>query len=108
MVTLFSQDLSEFDLHLRAILGYPIPNIILLRKGYSTVLKAPLDFKTEKNYKIEGLENAFKINNVDIKLFGKPLAWAGRRLGVILSSNKENGLAAKNLISIKSKDYKNI
>ena len=108
LVTLFSQDLSEFDLHLRAILGYPIPNIILLRKGYSTVLKAPLDFKIEKNYIIEGLENAFKINNVDIKLFGKPLAWAGRRLGVILSSNKENGLAAKNLISIKSKDYKNI
>ena len=108
LVTLFSQDLSEFDLHLRAILGYPIPNIILLRKGYSTVLKAPLDFKTEKNYKIEGLENAFKINNVDIKLFGKPLAWAGRRLGIILSSNKENGLAAKKLISIKSKDYKNI
>ena len=108
LVTLFSQDLSEFDLHLRAILGYPIPNIILLRKGYSTVLKAPLDFKIEKNYIIEGIENAFKINNVDIKLFGKPLAWAGRRLGVILSSNKENGLAAKKLISIKSKDYKNI
>ncbi len=106
MVTLFSQNLSEFDLHLRAILGYPIPNIILLRKGHSTVLKTPSNFKGKNEYTIDGLENAFKINNVDIRLFGKKIAWPGRRLGVILSTDRENALAAKKLISIKTKEKK--
>ena len=105
MVTMFSQDLSQFDLHLRAILQLPIPNILTLRKGYSTVIKASDEIKKGKKYRIKGLEKSLKINNVDFRLFGKPEAWAGRRLGVILSSNKENGLAAKKLISIKSKDY---
>ena len=40
MVTLYSQNLNEFDLHLRAILGYPIPKISLSRRGYSSVIKA--------------------------------------------------------------------
>merc|ERR1711966_479688 len=39
MVTLFTQNLSQFDLHLRAILGLPIPNIKILRKGFSSVIK---------------------------------------------------------------------
>ena len=40
MITMYTQNLSEFDLHIRAILEYPIPNITLLREGYSTVIKA--------------------------------------------------------------------
>ena len=43
MVTMFTQNLNEFDLHLRALLSLPIPNILLLRKGYSTVIKAGND-----------------------------------------------------------------
>ena len=43
MVTMFTQNLNEFDLHLRALLNLPIPNILLLRKGYSTVIKAEND-----------------------------------------------------------------
>ena len=43
MVTMFTQNLNEFDLHLRALLSSPIPNILLLRKGYSTVIKAGND-----------------------------------------------------------------
>ena len=103
MVTLYTQNLNEFDLHLRAILGYAIPNIMLLRRGYSTVIKAPLNFGVQKNYEIKGIENAFKINNVDIRLFGKKTAWSGRRLGIILSSDRENGKAAKGFITVKEK-----
>ena len=40
MVTMYTQNLSEFDLHARAILSYPINNILMLREGYSTVIKA--------------------------------------------------------------------
>ncbi len=102
MVTLFTQNLSEFDLHLRAIMGYPIPNILLLRQGYSTVIKAPYNFPNNHRYSVQGLENALKINNVDVRLFGKPLAWSNRRLGVILSNDRESGLAAKTFISIQT------
>ena len=45
MVTMFTQNLNEFDLHLRALLNLPIPNILLLRKGYSTVIKAGNDYQ---------------------------------------------------------------
>ncbi len=100
MVTMFTQNLNEFDLHLRALLHLPIPNILLLRKGYSTVIKAGNNIPKNSKYKIEGLEKSLLLNNVDVRIFGKPEAWPGRRLGVILSSDKENGEAAKRFISI--------
>ncbi len=100
MVTMFTQNLNEFDLHLRALLELPIPNILLLRKGYSTVIKAGDDMPKNSKYEIKGLEKALLINNVDVRIFGKSKAWPGRRLGVILSSEKENGEAAKKFISI--------
>ncbi len=102
LVTLFTQNLSQFDLHLRAILGLPIPNIFLLRKGFSKVIKAGSAQEEKYNYSILGLEKALKLNNVDIRLFGKPLAWEGRRLGVILSSDRENAEAAQRFIKIKA------
>ena len=100
MVTMFTQNLNEFDLHLRALLELPIPNILLLRKGYSTVIKALDNIPKNSEYKIEGLEKALLLNNVDIRIFGKSKAWSGRRLGVILSSDKENGQAAKRFINV--------
>ena len=103
MVTMFTQNLNEFDLHLRALLGLPIPNILLLRKGYSTVIKAGDNITKNSNYKINGLEKALLLNNVDVRIFGKSEAWPGRRLGVILSSDKENGEAAKRFITIEKK-----
>ena len=103
MVTLFTQNLNEFDLHLRALLRLPIPNILLLRKGYSTVIKAGNDIPKDSFYEIKGLEKALLLNNVDIRIFGKQKAWPGRRLGVILSSDKENGEAAKRFISVVKK-----
>ena len=79
---MFTQNLNEFDLHLRALLELPIPNILLLRKGYSTVIKAQDNIPKNSEYKIEGLEKALLLNNVDIRIFGKSKAWSGRRLGV--------------------------
>ncbi|MDC3024124.1 formate-dependent phosphoribosylglycinamide formyltransferase [Alphaproteobacteria bacterium] len=103
MVTMFTQNLNEFDLHLRALLGLPIPNILLLRKGYSTVIKAGSNIPKNSSYKIGGLEKALLLNNVDVRVFGKLKAWPGRRLGVILSSDKENGETAKRFITIEEK-----
>ena len=103
MVTMFTQNLNEFDLHLRALLNLPIPNILLLRKGYSTVIKAGNDIPKNSCFEIKGLEKALLLNNVDIRIFGKQKAWSGRRLGVILSSDKENGEAAKRFISVVKK-----
>ena len=103
MVTMFTQNLNEFDLHLRAFLGLPIPNILLLRKGYTTVIKAQKDIPENSDYEIKGLNTALKLNNVDVRIFGKPSARPGRRLGVILSSDKENGDAAKRLIQVVKK-----
>ena len=100
MVTLFTQNLNEFDLHLRAILELPIPNILLLRRGYSKVITTPKSFGDSSKYKIKGLEKALMLNNTDIRIFGKNLAWSGRRLGVILSSDRENAIAAKQFITI--------
>ncbi len=103
MVTMFTQNLNEFDLHLRALLSLPIPNILLLRKGYSTVIKAGNDIPKNSFFEIKGLEKALLLNNVDIRIFGKQKAWPGRRLGVILSSDKENGQAAKKFINVVKK-----
>ena len=103
MVTMFTQNLNEFDLHLRALLRLPIPNILLLRKGYSTVIKAGEEISKNTNYEIVGLDKALRLNNVDVRIFGKHQAWPGRRLGVILSSDKENGLSAKKFINVVKK-----
>ena len=106
MVTLFTQNLSQFDLHLRAILDLPIPNVIILRKGFTSVIKTQSEEEKAFEYSFQGLENALNIDNIDIRLFGKPLAWDGRRLGVILSPDKESAEAAKKHIKIIKKNSK--
>ena len=104
MVTMYTQNLSEFDLHARAILSYPINNILMLREGYSTVIKANGFEDKNFDYKFSGIEKALELDDVDIRLFGKPKAWNNRRLGVILSKNREIGQKAKSLISISKKN----
>ena len=104
MVTMYTQNLSEFDLHARAILSYPINNILMLREGYSTVIKANGFEDKNFDYKFSGVEKALELDDVDIRLFGKPKAWNNRRLGVILSKNREIGQKAKSLIFINKKN----
>ncbi|MBP1995264.1 formate-dependent phosphoribosylglycinamide formyltransferase [Paenibacillus eucommiae] len=83
MVTMVTQDLSEFALHARAILGLPIPAIRLLTPGASYTLKATED---RDNYTIGGLEEALAVPFTQVRVFGKPVTKKGRRMAVALSS----------------------
>ncbi|MCM3115494.1 formate-dependent phosphoribosylglycinamide formyltransferase [Neobacillus sp. MER 74] len=85
MVTMATQDLSEFALHIRAILGYPIPGVQLLTPGASRTVKA---WKESKGYQIEGIEDSLSIPNTQVRIFGKPETKVGRRMAVVLSSGE--------------------
>ncbi|MEY5047063.1 MAG: hypothetical protein RLZZ175_422 [Bacteroidota bacterium] len=83
MVTLAgTQNLSEFELHSRAILGLPIPEITLLKIGASAVILAD---KEGINPTFEGVENAIKYPKTDIRIFGKPSTRPYRRMAVTLA-----------------------
>ncbi|WP_110928682.1 phosphoribosylglycinamide formyltransferase 2 [Bacillus massiliglaciei] len=83
LVTLATQNLSEFALHIRAILGYPIPEIKLLSPGASKPLKAPEELA---EYSIEGAGQALSLPNTQIRIFGKPNTKPGRRVAVALAA----------------------
>ena len=87
MVTMFTQDLSEFDLHARALLGLPIPGVKLVRDGASHVILAAPD--ASGDYKVEGLSEAHKVADAQIRLFGKPVTKSYRRMGVALAPSVE-------------------
>lgn len=83
MVTLAgTQNLSEFDLHARAILDLPIPTITLERAGVSAVILAMHESQELPQY--SGLEEALKTTKTDLRLFGKPSTRKYRRMGVAL------------------------
>ncbi|MDP4604682.1 MAG: formate-dependent phosphoribosylglycinamide formyltransferase [Erythrobacter sp.] len=83
MVTLISQDLSEFDLHARAILGLPIYGDQPSGCGASVVILADRD---SENFSFTGLAEALYVSpEVDVRLFGKPTTRPFRRMGVALA-----------------------
>ncbi|PIP92520.1 MAG: phosphoribosylglycinamide formyltransferase 2 [Bdellovibrio sp. CG12_big_fil_rev_8_21_14_0_65_39_13] len=83
MVTLMGQNLSEFDLHARAILELPIPEITLTYPASaSAVILADRDADT---FSYSGLEDALKEKNSDLRLFSKPKTRRNRRMGVALA-----------------------
>ena len=86
MVTLISQNLSEFDLHARAILGLPIPVITQYGAAASAVILAD---RQADNFRITGLKEALtpetKGIEVDVRVFGKPTTRPYRRMGVALA-----------------------
>ena len=81
MVTLTSQNLSEFDLHARAVLGLPIPSIECV-EGASAVVLAD---KEGKDPKFTGVEAALTEPGVDMRIFGKPTTRPYRRMAVALA-----------------------
>lgn len=88
MVTLIgTQNLSEFDLHARAILGLPIPQIKLERAGASAVILANA---ASNKFEINGLEKALTFTDSDVRLFGKPTIRPYRRMGVALTYAEVN------------------
>ena len=86
MVTLRSQDLSEFDLHIRAILGLPIPEIRYAGPTASAVILATRDSERAPAY--TGVELACAIPSVEVRIFGKPSTRKHRRMGVVLAHGK--------------------
>lgn len=82
MVTLgHTTNLSEFELHFRAVMGLPIPAIHLEHCGASAVILSPVESEEPLDYH---LEEALKEDHTRIRLFGKPEAHVGRRMGVVL------------------------
>ena len=83
MVTLAgTQNLSEFELHARAILGLPIPEIKLERAGASAVVLAN---KSAEQFIITGIQEALKEKQTDVRIFGKPTTRPYRRMAVVLA-----------------------
>ncbi|MCS5697865.1 formate-dependent phosphoribosylglycinamide formyltransferase [Cyanobium sp. FGCU-52] len=82
LVTLAGQNLSEFDLHVRAVLGLPIPEIRSLGPAASRVILAA---EAADAVTYEGLEQALAVPESQVLLFGKPDARPGRRMGVALA-----------------------
>ncbi|MEN9370378.1 MAG: formate-dependent phosphoribosylglycinamide formyltransferase [Bacteroidota bacterium] len=82
MVTLISQDLSEFALHVRAILDLPIPNIVQHGPAASSVI---LVKGNSSNVSFSGMEKALENPNTQLRLFGKPNVEGERRMGVCLA-----------------------
>lgn len=87
MVTLAgTQNLSEFELHARAVLGLPIPGIESLRAGASAVILATANGSLPA---YDGLDQALTESGSDIRIFGKPLTRPYRRMGVALVSGEK-------------------
>ena len=83
LVTLVSQDLSEFALHARAILDLPIPAIQQNGPSASNVILVPGE---SQNVQFGNLEKALSIENTQLRLFGKPEVSGLRRMGVALAT----------------------
>jgi len=82
MVTMISQDLSEFALHVRAILGLPIPNIVQHAPAASSVITVKGE---SKNISYTGMAEALAEVDTQLRLFGKPEVNGERRMGVCLA-----------------------
>lgn len=87
MVTLISQDLSEFDLHARAILGLPIPKIKYYGPSASAVVLATDE--SNKTPEFRGVDKALELENIDVRIFGKPNTRPMRRMAVVLARGSQ-------------------
>ncbi len=111
MVTLAeTQNLNEFELHARAVLGLPIPEIELLKIGASAVVLAPEEMQ---KFTFEGIEKVLESSQTDIRIFGKPTTRKYRRMGVVLVNGnlggdvnqvKEKAMDLAKLVSLKKMD----
>jgi len=89
MVTMITQDQSEFEIHARAILGLPV-STELRTPGASAVIYGGM---TAKGIAYEGVDEALRLPHVDLRLFGKPEAFPRRRMGVALAYGRDFGEA---------------
>ena len=85
MVTMCSQRMSEFELHARAILGLPV-DVSLRAPGASSVIYGQLE---EESIAFAGVDEALRVPQSDVRLFGKPESFTRRRMGVALANGKD-------------------
>ncbi|WP_150273771.1 formate-dependent phosphoribosylglycinamide formyltransferase [Paenibacillus tepidiphilus] len=90
MVTMVTQDLSEFALHVRAILGFPLDSVQLLTPGASATLKAET---AARDFAVTGIGEALSLPRTQVRVFGKPETRAGRRMAVALSAAEDVEIA---------------
>ena len=99
MVTMFTQNFSQFDIHARVLLEMPLPEIKINQSGASHVILA--EENASGNYVIDGVEDALEDKNVDYRIFGKPFLKSYRRMGVVLAPTLEKAKKAANKIYVK-------
>ncbi|CZF82080.1 formate-dependent phosphoribosylglycinamide formyltransferase [Grimontia marina] len=97
MVTLISQDLSEFALHVRAFLGLPINTIRQSGPSASAVILAE---GTSENISFRGLTEALRYSDTQVRLFGKPDINGRRRLGVALAKDDNTDSAVSKAVNV--------
>lgn len=102
MVTMISQHLSEFALHVRALLGLPIPEIKFYGPSASRALLAE---GNSRDIVISGMENALARPGTDMRIFGKPEVQGHRRVGVMLATAETVGKACR-LVDAAAADIK--
>lgn len=100
MVTMATQNLNEFELHLRAVLGLPIPNITCPTPGASAVILSKEE-GVPQSY--SGLGEALQEKQSEVRIFNKPMAYPGRRMGVALATAETVEMAREKAMKVASK-----
>lgn len=85
MLTDYTQRFSEFDLHVRAMLGLPI-DVTLVSPGAAVILHADAELD---DVSYSGLDAAMAYEETDVRLFGKPWAYSGRRMGMVATTAED-------------------
>ena len=100
MVTLISQDINEFELHLRALMGWPIPELKYAGASASAVILAEQE---SAKFHFSGMEAVLKEKSTKLRLFGKPTTSKHRRMGVVLTLGKNTKEARRRALALAKK-----
>lgn len=102
MVTLLTQNQSEFDLHLKAIMGLPISSYDLeYREGASAVV---LSESASGEPEFSGIEDALNVFGTTVRIFGKPVCRKNRRMAVVLNTDLSEAKRAASKIKVTGKE----
>lgn len=86
LVTLVSTDINEFQIHIRSALGLPTPEVKLVTPAAAYVI---LSENEKWSPRIVGIEKALQIPGVQVRIFGKPYSYVGRRMGIVLATGSD-------------------
>ena len=100
MVTMITQDLSEFALHARAVLGLPIPNVTFHGPGASKAIVAD---GVSRQVRFRNTDQALMLPDTAMRIFGKGELNGHRRLGVLLARGKDTDEALKKVFAMREK-----